>query len=65
VNDDVVIVQLQHPEVGRATWLMVGHTFSCDCDKWLACAQEGARSLAGVAFCTKASLQDMQHDTLI
>ena len=40
-------------------WLMVRHTFSCDCDKWLACAQSGARGLARVAFCTEASLLGM------
>jgi hypothetical protein len=65
VSGDVVTVQLQHPEVGRVTWLMVGHSFRCDCDKWLACAQVGARGLAGVAFCTEASLEGLQHDTLI
>ena len=46
-------------------WLMVRHTFSCDCDKWLACAQSGARGLARVAFCTEASLQGPRHGTLI
>jgi hypothetical protein len=65
VSGDVVTVQSQHPEVGRVTWLMVGHSFRCDCDKWLACAQVGARGLAGVAFCTEASLEGLQHDTLI
>jgi hypothetical protein len=33
VIGDVATVQSQHPEVGRVTWLMVGHSFSCDCDK--------------------------------
>jgi hypothetical protein len=33
VIGDIATVQLQHPKVGRVTWLMVGHSFSCDCDK--------------------------------
>ena len=62
VIGDVATVQSQHPEVGRVTWLMVGHSFSCDCDKWLACAQTGARGLVEVTFCTEVSLQGLQPD---